>query len=97
MSVDEHDRKPPAKTGTRLIRIRTGLFTHVTDAPDGSRGVVSDEERSILGDGNADGAAPHSAIAGNETSEEVFKGSRGVAVVEGNAYDFIAGAAGAIP
>ena len=76
---------------------RRVLFADVSDVPDGAGAVVGDEQAAVFGDGDAYWAAPDLAVFGDETGEEVFVAAVGVAVVHGDANDFVAGAVGAVP
>src|SRR5258707_13855490 len=80
-----------------LRKCRLSPFRDVADAPDGFGSVVGEIEGAILGDGDADGAAPRFPARGDEAGDEILKDSAGVAVVQGNAHHFIAGAVGAVP
>src|SRR3954471_13298862 len=73
------------------------LFAGVDDVPDGVGAVVRDEEGAILGFCNTDGATPDVPVADGEAGEEVFVLASGMAVLHGQANDFIAGALGAVP
>ncbi len=64
-------------------RIFDVLLAGVADMPDGVGAVVGDEERSIPGDGDADGAAPDIAVRSGEAGEEVLVFAGGMAVLMG--------------
>jgi hypothetical protein len=44
----------------------------ISDAPDRGAGILGDEERTIIVDGNADRAAPQLAVVDYEAGGEVF-------------------------
>ncbi len=71
-------RGPPARAagGCRL-------FARIGHPPDGVRAVVGDQQRSILGHGDAHRTAPHLAVGKHEAGEEVFIFSRGLAAAMG--------------
>jgi hypothetical protein len=48
------------------------LFSRINDAPDGTRSVVGDEDRSVVGLCNAYGTAPCRAVRICESGEEIL-------------------------
>src|ERR1700733_92211 len=75
----------------------SGLFACVNHAPHAPRAVVRDVKRTVMADGDAHGPAPHLAVRGDETGEEVFVGSGGLPIPHGDHDYFIATALRAIP
>lgn len=73
------------------------LLAGVCDAPNASRAVVRDIERSIAACSNTNRTAPDLTVFGYESSEKVFITSIGVAIVHGNPDDLVTGASGAVP
>src|SRR5579864_406944 len=73
------------------------LPAHVAHAPDRSRTVIADEQRSIFADGDTHRPSPDLAFLGNEAGEKVFVVACGMAVFQRHADDFIAGALVAVP
>ena len=75
----------------------TRLFRGVGNVPDGAGAIVCDEDAAVFGDGDTDRPPPDPAVSRHETGEEVFVTAIGMAVVHGDADDFVAGAIGAVP
>jgi len=65
--------------------------------PDGAGAVVGDEHAAVIGDCDTYWPAPDLAVFRDKASEEVFVASLGMAIVRGDADDFVAGAAGTVP
>jgi hypothetical protein len=65
--------------------------------PDGAGAVIGDEHAAVFGDGDVYGSAPDLAVFGDEAGEEVFVAAVGLAVVHGDADDFVAGSVGTVP
>src|ERR1700677_2192824 len=73
------------------------LFAQVGDMPNGARSVICDEHAAVVRDGDTDRSTPDLAILGDEPGEEVLVTAIGMAVVHGDANDFVACTAGAVP
>ena len=73
------------------------LFSDVGDVPDRAGAVVCDEDAAVFRDGDTDRPPPDQAVFRHETGEEVFVTAISMAVVHGDADDFVAGAIGAVP
>src|SRR5438270_3669659 len=77
-------------------RLRSG----VGDAPDRAAGVVGNQQRAILGDGERRRPAPHFGAMqarGPEPGDEVLIEALRLAVLERHAHDLVAGRFGAVP
>ena len=72
-------------------------FARVGHAPDGPRTVIGHHQRPILGDGHADGAAPHVAVFGDEAHQEVLELAGRLAVPHRHSDDLVADTAGPVP
>src|SRR5882724_2847209 len=69
----------------------------VRHPPDGAGGVVGDEQGAVMGDGDADRAAPDLAVVDHEAGEEILVFAGRYAVLQQHADHLAAGAAGAVP
>src|ERR1035437_6508313 len=73
------------------------LFAGVGYMPDVPRSVVGDEEGAVFGFGYAYRAAPDGAVGQDEAGEKVLVLAGCVAVLHGQADNFVAGALGTVP
>src|SRR5262245_10042603 len=73
------------------------LLARVRNPPDRLRSIVSDEQRPVGADGDADRSAPDLAIGCDESREEVLELPCRFALFERHADHVVAGTARAIP
>src|ERR1035438_7514941 len=84
----------PARSSDYIDR---DLFSDVGDVPDRAGAVVCDEDAAVFGDGDTYRAAPDLAVFRDESGQEIFVTAISMAVVHGNADDFVASAVCAVP
>src|SRR4051794_38834601 len=81
-----------------MFESRDVSFAGVSDAPNGLRAVVGDQQRAIGRDRDAYRAAPHVFAIYHKTGHEVFILARGFAgLMQRDADELVADARGAIP
>src|SRR5438445_8056361 len=73
------------------------LPTAPGDAPDRAVAVFADEERAVLGDGDADRAGPDGSIVDHEAGQKILVFAGRLATLQQYADDLVAGALGAVP
>src|SRR6266705_1328882 len=91
-AVDRAGRGGRGRAGLRLAR--------VAHLPDPSAGVVGDEERTVLGDGERGGPSPHLGALFTrrpEAGHEILVVARRLPVLEWHAHHLVAGRLGAVP
>src|ERR1700739_1744043 len=70
----------------------------VTDAPDGVRSVISDQQRTVRRHCNANGPSPNVSVVHHKTGYKIFVIAAGTAgMVRGDRYPFISGAPRSVP
>src|SRR5580698_1525474 len=95
--MGHRDLVSSANSANSANSAHAALFAGIGYVPDGFGAVVGDEEAAVAGLRYAYRSSPYGAVGEDEAGEEVFVFAGGVAVLHGQADDFVAGTLGAIP